>query len=358
MQSKVNVISFEGQNIYIGIDSHLKNWVITIMFNQMLYKTFSQNPNAKDLANYLHKHFPDGNYYSAYEASFCGFSVHRDLEAHGIHNIILNPADIPTSDKERKQKEDKRDSKKIAKALSTGQAEGIYIPSESAVDIRNLVRYRKTLSKEITRNKNRVKSLLYFQGIDIPMEMNSASKYWSARFTIWLKELSLKGPYSKEMLLHLIDLTEQLREKLLTVTQSLRRFYKQGIYSTQLRLLTGIPGIGLITAVTLLSEIEDINRFKNIDKLCSYVGLIPTSSSSGERKIEGRITSRSNNSLRSILIESAWVSVKNDPALTYAFTNLCKRMKRNEAIVRIAKKLLNRIRYVLKNEAEYVCSVV
>jgi transposase len=125
-----------------------------------------------------------------------------------------------------------------------------------------------------------------------------------------------------------------------------------------LQLLTSIPGIGKITAITLLSEIEDIRRFQNLDKLCSYVGLIPTMSSSGERDSAGSITSRSNNFLRSMLVESAWIAIKYDPSLALAYVNLSKRMKKNEAIVRIAKKLLGRIRYVLKNEKEYVCNIV
>jgi len=358
METKVKKVDFSGQKIFVGIDCHLKNWVVTVMLDQLIYKTFSQNPSARDLANYLDRNFSGGTYFSAYEAGFCGFSVHRDLEAHGIHNIVLNPADIPTTDKERKQKEDKRDSRKIAKSLFSGEAKGIYIPSEIAIGIRSFVRYRRTLVKEISRNKSRVKSLLYFNGISIPLEMDSASKYWSAKFTAWLKDLSFNSPYSKELLNHTIDITEQLRLKLLTVTQQLRAIYKKGPYPENLRLLIGIPGIGRVTAITLLSEIEDINRFRNIDRLSSFVGLIPTTNSSGERELAGSITSRSNNSLRSILVESAWVAIKHDPSLALSFCNLCKRMKKNEAIIRIAKKLLSRIRYVLKNEQEYVECIV
>jgi len=112
MQNKVKTISFQGQNIYVGIDVHLKSWKVTIMLDHSFYKTFSQDPEPSILSDYLHRNFPGGNYCSAYEAGFCGFSVHRELEKYGIKNIVVNPADIPTTDKERKQKEDKRDSHK------------------------------------------------------------------------------------------------------------------------------------------------------------------------------------------------------------------------------------------------------
>lgn len=64
MQTKVRKISFKEQNIYIGIDVYLKNWAVTIMVEGTVYKTFSQNPKAKDLKKYLDNNFPDGNYYS------------------------------------------------------------------------------------------------------------------------------------------------------------------------------------------------------------------------------------------------------------------------------------------------------
>jgi hypothetical protein len=114
MEKKNSKISFKGQNIYVGIDVHLKSWKVTILLTHSYYKTFSMNPSSQELKQYLVKNFPGGNYFSAYEAGFFSYSIHRELLIEGIQNIIVNPADIPTTDKERKQKEDKRDSRKIA----------------------------------------------------------------------------------------------------------------------------------------------------------------------------------------------------------------------------------------------------
>lgn len=106
-----------------------------------------------------------------------------------------------------------------------------------------------------------------------------------------------------------------------------------------------------------MTELENIIRFKSLDKLCSY-RFIPTTNSTGDNDKVGDITCRSNKYLRSLIVESSWIAIRNDPALMMAFTNLCKRMEPSEAIIRIAKKLLNRIRYVLKNEVEYECAIV
>ena len=358
MQSKSTNNGLNNQKIYVGIDTHLKNWRVTILLEHSTYKTFSHNPCAKELARYLKKNFPNCSYYSAYEASFCGYSIHWALEENGIHNIIVNPADIPTSDKERKNKEDKRDSRKIAKTLRSGDLEGIYIPTKASIDFRGLVRYRKTLVKEITRNKNRIKSFLYFHGINIPKELDSASSHWSGKFTQWLRTVETTTDFGKIVLDNTLDTTEYLRTNLLKVNRELRVIYKNSIYTDKLNLLCSIPGIGLIAAVTLLSELEDINRFKNLDAFCSYVGLIPTTHSSGENDKVGNITPRANKPLRSIIIESAWTASRHDPSLALCFNELCIRMKKNEAIIRIAKKLLNRIKYVMKNETKYVYAVV
>ena len=128
MEKTVKKLDYSGQNIYIGLDTHLKSWKATIRVGDTFYKTYSQDPEAIVLFNYLKKNFPGGNYYSAYEASFSGFKAHRELTKLGIKNIVVNPADIPTTDKERKQKEDARDSRKIAEQLSASNLVGIHIP--------------------------------------------------------------------------------------------------------------------------------------------------------------------------------------------------------------------------------------
>lgn len=358
MQSKVKELSFKGVDIYVGLDVHHKNWTVSIMVGNIMQKTFSQNASSAVLAKYLKQKYPEGNYHSVYEAGFCGFSIHRELEKNGIRNIIVNPADIPTTDKDKRQKEDKRDSRKLARSLSNKDLEGIYIMSISGEELRSLVRYRKTLVKEIVRTKNRIKAMLKQKGIQIPQTLDRASTHWSSPFTKWLKELKMETAQGSLVLQDSIDTAEYLRKKLLKINREFRQLAKDSAYSRLISLLRSIPGIGLISSLTILSEIETIGRFSNLDKLCSYVGIIPTTHSSGEHDRVGKITRRSNKPLRTVLVESAWVAIRTDPELILRYIELKKRMAANKAIIRIAKKLLNRIRYVLKNEQEYEKAIV
>jgi len=358
MESKSKELDFQGQNIYAGIDAHLKNWRVTIMLEHTTYKTFSMDPDEEILHNYLHRNFPGGTYLSAYEAGFCGFSIHRKLEKKGIKNIVVNPADIPTTDKERKQKEDKRDSRKIARSLRNDELEAIYVPSKATEELRGLVRYRKTLVKEISRNKTRIKSFLHYHGIKIPQELDTASRYWSSNFSKWLETIRLTTDFGHIILSSTLDTVNHLRSNLLKINNELKEIAKSKVYSDTLRYLTSIPGIGLIVAMTIISELENIKRFKSLDKLCSFIGLVPTTKSSSDSERIGGVTPRSNKPLRSVLVESAWIAIRNDPALALAYSNLCKRMKPSKAIIRISKKLLSRIRYVLINETEYKYEII
>jgi transposase len=357
METQVKQIDFTGQNIYAGFDAHLNSWKVTVMAEDIVYKTFTQPPNPEVLYNYLKKNFPGGTYHSAYEAGFCGYWIHDKLVSFGIKSIVVNPADIPTTNKERVQKEDKRDSRKIARSLSNGTLIPIYVPSIHTQRDRSLMRTRAMLIKDLTRYKNRIKGFLHFYGITLDENFAKAQNHWSNRFIRWLEGLEIDGGSGKESLGVLISECKSLRTSILKVNRQVRELSQTTIYQEQFTLLKSIPGIGLITAMTILTEIETINRFTNLDKMCGYIGLVPSTKSSGEKEKNGDITPRGHNVLRNAIIESSWIAIRNDPALMKYYLICIRRMDPNKAIIKIAKKLLSRIRFVLTNKQPYVCLI-
>lgn len=104
MKTKQTTNDFTDRNIYVGLDTHKKSWKVTILTDTLFHKTFTQPPEPDALYNYLKRNFPGANYFSAYEASYCGFWTHQGLTALGIRSIVVNPADIPTTNKEVVQK--------------------------------------------------------------------------------------------------------------------------------------------------------------------------------------------------------------------------------------------------------------
>ncbi|MBD3627973.1 IS110 family transposase [Cyclobacterium sp.] len=355
MQTQCNKNDFSSQNIYVGIDVHLKSWKVTVMMDSLFKVTFSQNPCPQTLYNYLVKNFPGANYFSAYEAGFSGYWTHHNLCALGIKSIVVNPADIPTTAKEKVQKEDARDSQKIARSLKNGELLPIYIPSLASLGHRGLIRLRKATVNDTTRVKNRIKASLHFNGISIPAEINTPK--WNRKLVKWLTELELEQAYRQIIDTQLSTLAH-LRQSTLNITKQLKSLSKTEQYEQDTGLLISISGIGLISALTILTELESMDRFNSLDKLCSFIGLVPSTNSSGDTERTGNITPRGHKVLRSALIECAWVAARTDPALAKSYNQYCKRMKANQAITRIAKKLLSRIRYVLINKQPYVLGVI
>lgn len=353
MPKQINKMDFKGQNIYCGIDVHDKSWKSSIIVENTFHKTFSHNPEPIILYNYLCKNFPGGNYYAAYEAGFCGFWVQKELQRLGINTIVTNPADIPTTDKEKRQKEDKRDSKKIARSLKNGDLNPIYVPSNLALEDRLLVRARFTIAKELRRNKHRIKSFLHFYGIRFPEEFSSPKRHWTKKFIRWLESIELKEQSGKSALTVLITQVKLLHTELQNITKQIRELSRQERFKEDYELLTSIPGVGQTTAMRFLTEIIDIKRFSNLDKLASFVGFIPSTNSSGDRQRTGDITPRGHKALRTLLVEDAWRAISKDPVLMAAFYKLTKRMDGNKAIVRIAKKILARMAFVLRERKKY-----
>ena len=352
----VNKLDFTGQQVYVGMDVHKKSWSISIYTDQFEHKTFSQPSEVAVLVNYLKRNFPGAAYRSVYEAGFSGFWIHDQLQEQGVQCLVVNPADVPTKDKERAGKTDRVDCRKLARSLRSGDIDGIYVPSRPKAEDRSLLRTRHSMVRKQTRCKNQIKSILCFYGIHIPDEITSS--HWSKRFIAWIESIRMERASGNMALkVHLAELMH-IRQIIAELNRAIRALATTDGYRNNAQILKTVPGVSTLTAMTLLTELYDISRFKTLDKLCGYVGLIPNTNSSGETDRKTGITDRRNAHLRRIVIESAWTAVRKDPALMMAFNELCKHMTKTKAIVRIARKLLNRIRYVLKNQREYVPAVV
>jgi len=354
--SQNTTLDYSGQTIYIGIDVHRKDWKVSILLENLVYKTFCQPPKAEVLSKYLNKHFPGGTYKSVYEAGFCGFWIHDSLMNHGIENIVVNPADVPTTDKERGQKTDKRDSLKLGKCLRGATLEKIYVPSRFILEQRALVRLRDRHVTAVVRTKNRIKAHLHFYGIELPEAFSKCN--WSKNFLSWLSSIKMQTPAGQQVLDGLLNQLQLQRQLLKDCNGEIRALSQTEYFAKKVKLLLSIPGIGLIGAMKLLTELGDIKRFENFKSLVAYAGLIPNTNSSGEHDRVGDITNRGNKQIKKILIEASWIAIRNDTAMAKKYQELLARMKGQKAIIRIARKLLNRIRFVLIKEQKYVIGIV
>jgi transposase len=351
MQPQGTKVDFTGQHIFVGLDIGKRAWKTTILTPELEHKTFTQPPRVDVLVNYVRRTFPGARVHCVYEAGFSGFWIHDALRQQGIDCMVVNPADVPTTNKEHVRKTDRVDARKLARHLRNGELSPIYVPSCSALEARSLVRMRWAFVKKQTRCKNQIKAMLDFYGIALPEDI--AAKHWSRRFLQWIEQLTVFKPTGQYALRALLDELYHLRVTIAQLTKQIRLLAQKEPYQRLATYLLSIPGISVLAAMTLLTELIDLNRFTGLDRLASYCGLAPGEHSSGDVELITGLTPRRNALLRAILVECAWVAARRDPVLLATFSRLSKRMRKQKAIIRIARRLLNRVRYVLKHQCPY-----
>jgi transposase len=344
------LLDFTDKPIFIGLDVHKKSWAVTLYSDEFELKTFTQPPNPDVLVKYLNQHYPGAQFKAVYEAGFSGFWAQRELSRLGICCHIIHPADVPTSDKEKRQKTDKMDSRKLSRVCKGGDFKAIYIPGEEQQEERNLLRVRHKIINDTTRVKNRIKFYLMYQGVETSY---FKSRKWTKEYVSFIKGIKLTTPSGTFALKTYIEELENLQRQAANLDLEVKKLSKMDKYKENVELLCSVPSIGLTTAMIILTEIGDITRFKTFDELCSFFGLIPNTHSSGENMRVGHMTRRGNQFLKSILIECSWIAIRNDPALLQCYKELSVRMNGNKAIIRIARRLLSRIVHVLTKKEKY-----
>jgi transposase len=345
------IINYSGKSIYVGIDMHKNDWQIATKHEGITLGNHRMTGNSQNLIDHLYRRYPGGSFKCVYESCAWGFNLQQELTAAGMECIVIHAADLPTTNKERLNKTDQVDARRLAEHYENGSLKAIHVPTKKLQKQRSLVRLRKQTVKDLTRVRNRLKSALKFHGIDIPKRF--ANAHWSNNFMQWVKQESMADELLQDTLDFMLDQIGFQRDLLLKIERKIRKLMRSDAYITQSRLATSVPGIGPVTAAQFLLEIGDVRRFANFDKLNNYIGFYPGSHDSGDSQRNTGITMRRHNTLRAAFIEAAWAAIRTDPAMLEAYKELTKRMQGNKAIIRIARKLLRRLRRVLLTGIEY-----
>ena len=322
-------------------------------------KTYSQNPNPDLLVNYLNKNYPGARYRAVYEAGFCGFGACRRMIQLGVDCNVVHPMDIPRSNTDKVMKTDKIDSRKLSGLLLTNVQQYIHIPDEELEADRSLIRQRYRIARDLARTKNRLKSFFFQMGITVPEHFEgSPSRNWTRKYMDWVEHIQANQTTTKLVIDRYVELGKMQIEQLKASKKAVVKVSQKIRYKKDCELLRTIPGIANLTAMVVLLQLGDISRFKTLDKLCFYIGLVPSIHSSGDSEKTGKMIKRGRREIKIHLIESAWIAVRKDPALTLKFNELSTRMNKNKAIIRIVRKILSRIRYVLLNKQPYEIGIV
>ena len=340
--------------LFIGMDVHKKSWAVHFKTDLFDHKTVVMPSDPDVLINYVQKHFPDHEVSCCYEAGCCGYWIARSLQQQGWKVSVVNPADVPRISKQDWQKTDKIDSRNLCKHLSVGSLKAIYIPDEEQEQLRSLFRRRVHLSRQLRTIKNHIKSQLLYYGIKLPDQYDNPN--WSREMKTWLSTIKWKFSAGHDSMQSRLKQLEFIWYEELDVSSKLRAYCRKR-YKKDYYLYKSVPGIGGITASCLLAELGDIRRFNRIDELASIVGIVPGIHQSSENKIDLGLTYRCNSNLRSLLVEATWVAVRTDMALQQYYRKHAQK-EPNKAIVKVAHKLLCRIRAVIITGVPYQCGLI
>jgi transposase len=340
--------------LFIGMDVHKKSWTVHFKTDLFDYKSVTIPPQPLVLLNYVINHFPGHEVSCCYEAGCCGYWIARALQQYEWHVLVVNPGDVPRRHKQDWNKTDKIDSRNLCEQLKANNIHGIGIPEEEQEQLRSLFRRRIHLAGQLRTIKAHIKSQLLYYGIQLPQEYDNPN--WSHAMKIWLTNLQWQFSTAMTAMQSRIKQLDFLWYETLHISNELRAYCRKK-YTKDYYLLKTVPGIGGITASAILAELGDIRRFKRLDELASLVGLVPGIYQSSNTDINLGLTKRSNRQLRSLLIEASWVAVRTDMALqNYYRKHLPK--EPNKAIIKVAHKLLSRIRAVIISEVPYQSGLI
>ena len=344
MKKRNAKISYTGKDVFVGIDVHKKTYSVVARVEGEVVKKWTTKASPEALSQQLLKYFAGANILTAYEAGFSGFVLHRELEKHGIQNLVVHAASIEVAVNDR-VKTDKRDAMKLSTLLEAKRLKGIRIPSEEEESHRILSRTREQLVQDRTAVKNKIRMKLHQFGLIDAEDKRSMTHSF-------LEEL-IDDCQSKELIIAVnaywriwYSLDDEIKE----IEQELKRQAKE---DPNEKIYRSAPGIGALSARILSNELGDMSQFKNERRLFSYTGLTPCEYSSGEKIIKGHITHQGNQQVRSILIEVAWRAIEKDQVLSKFFNQLFPRTGKKKAIVAVARKLIGRIRAALSKGEEY-----
>lgn len=339
------------ETLYVGIDLHKRSWHITIRTEDAEVISTSIPGRWEALRSLLNR-YRGKKIHAVYEAGYFGFWLYDRLWEYGVDCLVTPPSLIPQEYGNR-VKTDRRDSRKLAYFLAKGMLKRVWVPSEEERYHRQVVRRRRQLVRDRVRTQNRIKAELRFYGFDIP---EPAGK-WTKEYIANLRRIRFKNRWMQQSFTRLLEQYRFFSDQVDKQTGVLRKLSETDLYRERVNLLTSIPGIGMVAAMEILVELQDVSRFRRADQIAAFVGLTPAQFSSADKIRMGRITRVGNKGVRTVLVEASWKLIGKDMVMRKKYERIKVRSGGKRAVIAIARKLLICIRRMLLDGRLYTYGI-
>jgi transposase len=331
--------------IYVGIDVHKKTCTATLkQESNSIMQQFTFNNNTEGITTLVNQLDTMGECKAVMESTGnYWIRLHDTLEENGIDAVLANPIKTKAIAK-AKLKNDKTDSNILCDLLRADLVYESYVPDRRHRMLRQLVRGRLELVQSRTKHRNRIHAILAKYNHTSPCH-----ELFSQQGLEWLKTLQLT-PVDRLLLDANLQILSTLNDQIELVTNQVA---KLSVEDPRVKLLMTIPGIDYYTALVIISEIVDVNRFATQWKLVSYAGLCPTQRDSGSKHWRGQITREGSRWLRNAMVEAANSARLHDRRLGEFYQRIAKRRGPQKAQVATAKEMLCIVWHMLRNNEPY-----
>ena len=294
----------QGSTLFIGLDVHKETIAVAYVAEEREAEVLSLGTIGTrqcDIDKVIRKLQAKGKpLHFVYEAGPCGYWLYRYLTKKNLKCWVVAPSQIPKKAGDR-VKTDRRDAMQLARLLRSGDLTPIYVPVVEEEAIRDLVRAREEVLRDSKAAKVRLKAFLLRQDIRYEGRAN-----WGPAHLRWLAKVVCPTPAQQIVFQEYVRAVSEHTERLQRLEAELQTQVQTWRWAPVVEAIQALRGVQVTAAVTLIAELGDLTRFENPKQLLSYLGLIPSEHTTGERRRQGSLTKTGNSPARRALIEGAW----------------------------------------------------
>ena len=328
---------------YLGIDLHLKRTYVVLMDTEGEVIDERRLLNA-EMAGYLEQHVPQETY-AVLEATRNWPFMYDMLSEHVERVELAHPKEVKAI-ANAAVKTDRIDANVLAHLARMNYLPTAYAAPKEVRDLHLYTRHRSWLIGHRTQAKNRIQAVLSSYNLASPV-----SDLFGVKGREFLEEvLGELRPAARRVITDNLTLIDRLDEQIKELEQEIP-LTKEQAHSIQL--LMSMPGVGKVTALTILAEIGHISRFNSSKALCNWAGLTPRVRKSDAIVRHGKISKQGSAHLRSAMGQASMVASRFSPRWYRVYERLAKRCGKRGARVAVARRLLTVIYYMLKRNQPY-----
>ncbi len=290
--------------VYVGMDVHKESYTLcayTIEAEKGSYfrKTSSDYKEVLKYIEFLRTIYGiDTHFICGYEAGCLGYTLYHQLTRHNINCVIMAPTTMLEQRSRKRIKTDKRDAELIGKCLAQHNYSAVHVPTAIDEETKEFLRMRTDHKLALKKIKQQI--LAFCLRHNYRYDGNS---HWTVAHLKWLRSLNTTAVY-REILDEYLLTYNTLSDKLERLDARIEELANKDEYSVSVKKLCCFMGVKTHTALSVMVEVGDFNRFATAEKFAAYIGLVPGENSSGDDQTRLAITKAGNRQVRMLLTEA------------------------------------------------------